>query len=61
VVFFKILNIFSLEIINKYIIHIDIYYFYFFINYKMPVFADALPMPGDLPINSIDPTNLSSI
>ena len=27
----------------------------------MPVFADALPMPGDLPINSIDPTNLSSI
>jgi len=27
----------------------------------MPVFADALPMPSDLPINSIDPTSLSTI
>ena len=27
----------------------------------MPVFADALPMPSDLPLNSIDPTSLYSI
>jgi len=27
----------------------------------MPVFADALPMPSDLPLNPIDPTSLSSI
>jgi len=27
----------------------------------MPVFADALPMPSDLPINSIDPSSLYGV
>lgn len=36
-------------------------YFYIFTKKEMPVFADALPMPGDLPINAIDPTSFSPL
>ena len=52
------MGFFLLEIMIKYNIIKTMWCFYFFTKNKMPVFADALPLPSDLPIEVYSPTSI---